>query len=114
MKRCPAGPGLAGLERAFEDVWGTYPEVLVASGTGVALFPTDEPITPSEWGSLAHVGFRVSAQGYVDARDELEVAGIEFRERDHHAAWSLYICDPDSHMVEEPLAQPWPGQTWAC
>jgi catechol 2,3-dioxygenase-like lactoylglutathione lyase family enzyme len=99
-----------GLERAFEDAWGTYPAVLVANGTGVALFPADEPITPSAWGSLAHVGFRVSAQGYLDARAELEAAGIEFQERDHHAAWSLYIRDPDSHMVEistyESLAQP--------
>jgi catechol 2,3-dioxygenase-like lactoylglutathione lyase family enzyme len=45
-----------GLKRAFEDAWETYPAVLVANGTGVTLFPTDEPVTPSEWGSLAHVG----------------------------------------------------------
>jgi len=69
-----------GLERAFEDAWGTYPAVLVANGTGVALFPTDEPIAASEWGSLVHVGFRV--------------------------AWSLYIRDPGSHMVEISTYEP--------
>ena len=31
-----------GLHRAHEDVWGDFPAVLEANGSGVALFPNEE------------------------------------------------------------------------
>jgi catechol 2,3-dioxygenase-like lactoylglutathione lyase family enzyme len=93
--------GVLGLERAFEEAWGSYPAVLVAGGTGVALFPVrGASIEPSTFSSLPHVGFRVSARAYDEARAELEASGIEFREADHKAAKSIYLLDPDSHLIE--------------
>lgn len=90
-----------GLERAFEEAWGTYPAVLVTGGSGVALFPArGAPIEPSTFDSLPHVGFRASAQAYADARAELQAAGIEYRESDHKAARSIYVLDPDGHLIE--------------
>ena len=96
-----------GLERALEDAWGTYPAVLVTPGanglpgTGVALFPArGEHIEPSSFSSLAHVGFRATKEQYEQAKAELESRGIEFRESDHRAAMSIYVLDPDSHLIE--------------
>jgi catechol 2,3-dioxygenase-like lactoylglutathione lyase family enzyme len=90
-----------GLRRAFEDAWGSYPAVLVADQTGVALFPArGRPIEPSTFDSLPHAAFRISPDGFARARQELEAAGIEFRESDHQIARSLYVLDPDSHLIE--------------
>jgi catechol 2,3-dioxygenase-like lactoylglutathione lyase family enzyme len=70
-------------------------------GTGVALFPASgEHMQPSTFGSVAHVGFRATRQQYEQAKAELETQGIEFRESDHKAAMSIYVLDPDSHLIE--------------
>jgi catechol 2,3-dioxygenase-like lactoylglutathione lyase family enzyme len=90
-----------GLERAFEEAWGTYPAILVTGGSGVALFPArGAHVEPSTFDSLPHVGFRASAQAYEQARAELQASGIEFRESDHKVAKSIYVLDPDSHLIE--------------
>jgi catechol 2,3-dioxygenase-like lactoylglutathione lyase family enzyme len=96
-----------GLQRAYEEAWGDYPAVLEKNGSGVALFPSrGEPIEPATFESLAHVGFRVSRQGYAQARAELTAAGIEFRESDHKVAWSIYLLDPDRHLIEITTYEP--------
>jgi len=90
-----------GLERAYQDAWGSYPAVLVAGGSGVALFPAGgAPIPPSTFDSLPHVGFRVSAWAYSQARSELQASGVDFRASDHKVARSLYLLDPDAHLIE--------------
>jgi len=96
-----------GLHRAYEYAWGDYPAVLEKNGSGVALFPSrGEPIEPATFKSLAHVGFRVSRQNYERARLELRAAGIEFRESDHKVAWSIYLLDPDRHLIEITTYEP--------
>jgi len=96
-----------GLERAFEDAWADYPAVLVRNGTGVALFPANgAPIEPSTLDSLGHAGFRVSREGFERAKEELRAAGIEFRESDHRVAWSIYLLDPDRHLIEITTYEP--------
>jgi catechol 2,3-dioxygenase-like lactoylglutathione lyase family enzyme len=90
-----------GLKRAYQDAWGNYPAVLVAGGSGVALFPArGAPIPPSTFDSLPHVGFRVPARAYAEARAELEASGIDFKESDHKVCRSLYLLDPDAHLIE--------------
>jgi catechol 2,3-dioxygenase-like lactoylglutathione lyase family enzyme len=90
-----------GLEREYQDAWGSYPAVLVSSGSGVALFPArGEAIQPSTFDSLPHVGFRASARAYDEARSELQAADIDFRESDHKVARSIYVLDPDGHLIE--------------
>jgi lactoylglutathione lyase len=88
-----------GLERAHEEAWGDYPAVLVRGASGVALFP-GAPEQPSTFGSLPHVAFRASGRDYEQARSELRAAGIDFRESDHKVARSLYLLDPDAHLIE--------------
>ena len=96
-----------GLERAFEEAWGDYPAVLAAGGTGVALFSTrGAPVEPSTMHSLTHVGFRASRRGYEGARAELAAQGVEFRESDHTVAWSMYVQDPDGHLIEITTYEP--------
>jgi catechol 2,3-dioxygenase len=98
-----------GLERAYQGVWGDYPAVLEKNGSGVALFPgRGAPVEPATFESLAHVAFRVSRQGYERARAELSAAGIEFTESDHQVAWSIYLLDPDAHLVEITTYEPAP------
>jgi catechol 2,3-dioxygenase-like lactoylglutathione lyase family enzyme len=79
-----------GLQRAYQDAWGDYPAVLEKNGSGVALFPASRgPIEPSTFESLAHVGFRVSRQGYEEASAGLTAAGIEFRDEPPRVRWRL-------------------------
>lgn len=90
-----------GLERAYQEAWGDYPAVLVRGGSGVALFPArGMVIQPSTFSSLPHVAFRASGQDYEEARSELQAAGMDFRESDHEVARSMYLLDPDAHLIE--------------
>jgi catechol 2,3-dioxygenase-like lactoylglutathione lyase family enzyme len=81
-----------GLRRAHEEAWGEFPAVLEANGSGVALFPGTDP--------LRHVAFRTSRRGLEAAKAELAARGIGFEERDYGVAWSVYMPDPDGHLVE--------------
>ena len=90
-----------GLRRAYEEAWGKYPAVLLAGDSGVALFPArGAPVPRSTFDSLPHVGFRVHNDDYDAALHEIQATGIEYRESDHDAAKSIYVLDPDSHLIE--------------
>jgi catechol 2,3-dioxygenase-like lactoylglutathione lyase family enzyme len=90
-----------GLQRAYEEVWDSYPAVLLAGDSGVALFPArGAPVPASTFDSLPHVGFRVGNDDYEAALHEIQAAGLEYREADHDAAKSIYLLDPDSHLIE--------------
>lgn len=90
-----------GLERAYEAVSGSKLAVLVVNGTGVSLFPDDrDPGAAATFRPPAHVCFRLSARACESAQAELEGAGIQFVESDHRVSRSLYIHDPDLHLVE--------------
>lgn len=93
-----------GLERAYEE-W-EMPVVLVAEGTGIAIFPEDvhPSSTPNEVEPQAirilHIAFRVDREGFEAARVELADGGIDFRFSDHGISHSLYLNDPDGHQIE--------------
>jgi catechol 2,3-dioxygenase-like lactoylglutathione lyase family enzyme len=89
-----------GLRRAHEEAWGDFPAVLEASGTGVALFPGDTEYPPPPADPLRHVAFRTSRRGLAAAKAELRARGVAFEERDYGVAWSIYVPDPDGHLVE--------------
>jgi catechol 2,3-dioxygenase-like lactoylglutathione lyase family enzyme len=93
--------GVLGLERAFADLWASYPAVLLAGKSGVALFPSrGEPIqTPATLNAIPHIGFVTSRSDFEAAREQLESNGIEYREMDHKVAWSLYLLDPDGYLI---------------
>jgi catechol 2,3-dioxygenase-like lactoylglutathione lyase family enzyme len=89
-----------GLRRAHEAAWGEFPAVLEANGSGVALFPRDagDPAPPRD--PLRHVAFRTSRRGLEAAKAELGAREIAFEERDYGVARSVYMPDPDGHLVE--------------
>lgn len=94
-----------GLERRYAEAWGDVPVVMVAGGTGVALFPARVPAAPRAPterapGAFAHVAFRVSAGGLREAMAELRARDVPFEEQDHGIARSIYLHDPDGHQVE--------------
>ena len=49
---------------------------------------------------LRHVAFRTSRRGLDAATAELRARGVAFEERDYGVAWSIYMPDPDGHLVE--------------
>ena len=101
-----------GLERAYQDVSGRNPAVLVAKGTGVSLFPGEgSPDAAATFRPPAHVCFRLSARAYESARAELERADIKYSESDHRVSRSLYVHDPDLHLVEITTYEIPPGKT---
>jgi len=90
-----------GLERAYENISGRKPAVLVAKGTGVSLFSDEgNPDAAATFRPPAHVCFRLSARAYESARAELKRADIKYVESDHRVSRSLYVHDPDLHLVE--------------
>ena len=98
-----------GLIRIHEETWGDFPAVLVANGSGVALFPREGTTQVArDDDDMGHVGFRTSRRGLEQAKAEVNEKGIEYHEGDYGIAWSIYFDDPDGHQVEittyEPLA----------
>jgi catechol 2,3-dioxygenase-like lactoylglutathione lyase family enzyme len=89
-----------GLRRAHQEAWGDFPAVVEANGSGVALFPLDAGDPPPPPDPLRHVAFRTSRRGLDAAKAELRARGVEFEERDYGVAWSIYMPDPDGHLVE--------------
>lgn len=91
-----------GLARAYEHAWGDVPTVMVARGSGVALFPARAAPHARERAPLAfaHVAFRTSARGLADAKRALAEKRIGFEEQDHGIARSISVRDPDGHEVE--------------
>ena len=93
-----------GLERQFEEVWGSFPAVVGTGQGALALFPVqgDDPSRPPGPDTLCfrHVAFRVDRQSFEGARVAMVERGIGFEFQDHDIAHSIYISDPDGHQIE--------------
>jgi len=92
-----------GLRRAHQDVWDSFPAVMEANGTGVALFQKDHaPLEPPirDPDDMSHIGFRTSRDGLDRARQEVRARGIEVHEGDYTVARSIDFLDPDGHEIE--------------
>ena len=83
-----------------EAPWGDVPVMLVADGTGVALFRARQGEDGNPAVRILHIGFRVDRSSFEAARAELEGRGIEVSFQDHVVAHSLYFSDPDGHQLE--------------
>ncbi|HZD70938.1 MAG TPA: VOC family protein [Actinomycetes bacterium] len=99
-----------GLRRTYADAWPNYPVVLEAGGSGVALFPSHREgkarYPDMEEVAMQQLAFRTSRQHFESAKAELGDRGIEFVERDHGIAWSVYLRDPDGFDVEITTYEP--------
>ena len=89
-----------GLERVHEDAWGEMPVMLVAHGTGVALFPAGQTETGASTIRILHVAFRVDRANFDAAQRTLAAHEIQFELQDHLVSHSIYFTDPDGHRLE--------------
>lgn len=92
---------LLGLERLYEETWGTFPGVIGIGDTSVAFFPTDHPRVALPVGlPIHHLAFRVDRANFNAAQETLRQKGIEFEIQDHRIVHSIYFYDPDGHLIE--------------
>lgn len=92
-----------GLQRHDVPEWSPYPVLLLCGQTGIALFPErEEEKGQTRQGSkyIDHFAFRVSRHDLELARKHFELLQVSYRFKDHHHAHSLYLVDPDDHLVE--------------
>jgi catechol 2,3-dioxygenase-like lactoylglutathione lyase family enzyme len=93
-----------GLERRFADVWGEFPAFLSAGNTSLALFPVRDGAAKPPPGrdtiAMLHLAFRVDAEGFRNAKEELTRRGIAWELQDHEVSHSIYFYDPDGHQLE--------------
>jgi catechol 2,3-dioxygenase-like lactoylglutathione lyase family enzyme len=95
---------MLGLERRYEDAWGDEPLVMCAATTCVALFPAEDkrpaPVPGHDTIAMRHLAFRLSREDFERAHTELADRGLAPEYKDHGIAWSIYVHDPDGHLVE--------------
>lgn len=93
-----------GLLRMHEDTWGSFPAMVGAGGTSLALFPVqgDDPGDPPGKNviTMRHIAFRVDRANFEKAKSDLRHRGIEIESQDHEIAHSIYFRDPDGHEIE--------------
>jgi catechol 2,3-dioxygenase-like lactoylglutathione lyase family enzyme len=95
-----------GLERRYADVWGDVPAFVGAGSTALALFPVrgdraSAKAQPERDAiAMLHLAFRVDAEGFRRAKDELTRRGIAWEFQDHEVSHSIYFEDPDGHRLE--------------
>jgi len=87
-----------GLHRVHESAWGDVPAMMVAEGSGVALFPADDEA--GQGPEFLHVAFRVDRRTFDGARARLAELGIQTTFANHGVAHSIYFADPDGHRLE--------------
>ena len=94
-----------GLERRHEESWGSYPAVMYAGPTGVALFPARAPdLLPAPDHArtrvMRHLAFHSDRLNFLRAQAELKQRGIAFSVEDHDISHSIYFHDPDGYEIE--------------
>jgi catechol 2,3-dioxygenase-like lactoylglutathione lyase family enzyme len=90
-----------GLEQKNEPTDDAEPVFMGDFGFCVGLFQAQSPAAerPAESAGLRHVAFTV-AGGLEGAEARLREHGVDFRFEDHGNAHSLYLRDPDGHVLE--------------
>jgi catechol 2,3-dioxygenase-like lactoylglutathione lyase family enzyme len=92
-----------GMERQFENDWGEVPSVMCVSGSCVALFPVEGAGLPGPGRDalvMRHFAWRVDRANFERAQRHFEDIGVMFEFEDHGASHSVYISDPDGHLIE--------------
>lgn len=89
-----------GLKKCALPEWGTYPVLMLAGKTGVAIFPLKETDINSTGAKVDHFAFNVTKDDFEAAKLHFEKIGQEYKFQDHFYFHSIYIKDPDGHTVE--------------
>ena len=95
---------ILGLKRYQLPVWGKIPILLLAGKTGIAIFPANLPNAvlnkSSENIKIDHFAFNVTNDDFIKAQQHFTKIGLAYEIQDHHYFHSLYLKDPDGHLVE--------------
>ena len=90
-----------GLKIVKSEKWGDFPVFLLAGKTGIAVFPlSDSTPKSSSQKSIDHFAFNVDKENFEAAKYNLNSLDIKFSFQDHYYFHSIYIQDPDGHIVE--------------
>ena len=93
-----------GLRRYQLEAWGPYPIFMLSGKSGVAIFPatvTEAQHAPfGKQVKIDHFAFNVSQEDYEKAKNHLKKLAISYTEQDHTYFDSIYVQDPDKHIVE--------------
>ena len=93
-----------GLKKYQLPQWGSFPIMMLAGKSGIALFPAnleDKEIDPTSRNiKIDHYAFNVTRSNFEIAQKRFQKLGIEYTVKDHTAFHSIYIEDPDGHTVE--------------
>lgn len=93
-----------GLKKYQLKKWDPYPIFLMTGRCGVALFPAENSelaLDPnSKHTKIDHFAFNVDRDNYDKAKEQFNKMEISFIEKDHHYFHSVYLTDPDGHIVE--------------
>jgi catechol-2,3-dioxygenase len=85
-----------GLTRYQPEEWKPWPIMMLARESGVALFPEKA----GHVRIVEHFAFRVDKESFQKAQDWFREKNVEFQYQDHVHFESIYLKDPDGHVVE--------------
>lgn len=93
-----------GLERHHKEVWGDFPVFMMASTTGLAIFPQShrsrDGVRYEGVSEFRHLAFRADREGFEQAQAELAARGVATEFEDHKVSHSIYFEDPDGFRLE--------------
>jgi catechol 2,3-dioxygenase-like lactoylglutathione lyase family enzyme len=105
---------MTGDPERFQSFRAGAGQVLLVFKRGSTLEPMTAPggvIPPHGGHGPLHVGFAIPADGYDAWRARLEARGIKIESETtwHRGGRSLYVRDPDNHLVELITPGIWPN-----
>ena len=89
-----------GLQKFIHPSWGSFPIMMLAGESGVALFPLKEIDTNDPQAGPDHFAFRVDDDSFEKVQLHFEEKKIPFTFQDHKIFQSIYLKDPDGYTVE--------------
>jgi len=93
-----------GLRRMKLTEWGDFPIFMSCGKTGIAIFPAnlndDKNNLQSRNIGISHFAFNLSHEDFYKAKKYFDESAVEFEFQDHFYFHSIYIKDPDGHIVE--------------
>lgn len=93
-----------GLKKYKLEKWGEFPVFMLSGKSGVAIFPStlddEKRNQESRNVKIDHFAFNVSNDDFKKAQNYFNEINEPFQFQDHHYLHSIYLKDPDQHIVE--------------
>ena len=93
-----------GLKKYQLPEWGEFPIFMLSGKSGIALFPADLDDVVLRLNSknvkIDHFAFNVTNENFEKAKKRYTDLKLDFNIQNHHYFHSIYVKDPDGHIVE--------------